>query len=76
VHVQRDSVPTYSFQEQEAQYSLLLALQQDLLTKIKDGISARDAYQAALSYVKEKSPELEKHFQKNIGFGVSFFLYR
>ncbi|KAJ7286043.1 FACT complex subunit SPT16 [Mycena rebaudengoi] len=56
--------------EQEAQYSLLLALQQELLTKIKDGISARDAYQHALSYVKEKSPELEKNFQKNIGFGT------
>ncbi|KAJ7090225.1 FACT complex subunit SPT16 [Mycena belliarum] len=56
--------------QQEAQYSLLLALQQDLLTKIKHGISARDAYHAALSYVKEKSPELEKNFQKNIGFGT------
>ncbi|KAJ7771766.1 FACT complex subunit SPT16 [Mycena metata] len=56
--------------EQEAQYSLLLALQQDLLTKIKDGISARDAYQAALNYVKEKNPELEKNFVKNIGFGT------
>jgi nucleosome binding factor SPN SPT16 subunit len=47
-----------------------LALQQDLLTKIKDGISAREAYQAALTFVKEKNPELEKNFQKNIGFGV------
>ncbi|KAJ7929292.1 FACT complex subunit SPT16 [Mycena leptocephala] len=56
--------------EQEAQYSLLLALQQDLLTKIKDGISAREAYQAALTFVKEKNPELEKNFQKNIGFGT------
>ncbi|KAJ6606562.1 FACT complex subunit SPT16 [Mycena vulgaris] len=56
--------------EQEAQYSLLLSLQQDLLTKIKHGISARDAYQAALSYIKEKSPELEKNFQKTIGFGT------
>ncbi|KAJ7168138.1 FACT complex subunit SPT16 [Mycena crocata] len=56
--------------EQEAQYSLLLALQQDLLAKIKDGISARDAYLAALAYVKEKNPELEKHFPKNIGFGT------
>ncbi|KAJ7445773.1 FACT complex subunit SPT16 [Mycena galericulata] len=56
--------------EQEAQYSLLLELQQDLLTKIKDGITARDAYQAALSYVKDKSPDLEKNFQKNIGFGT------
>ncbi|KAJ6488648.1 FACT complex subunit SPT16 [Mycena vitilis] len=56
--------------EQEAQYSLLLALQHDLLTKIRDGISARDAYQAALTFVKEKKPELEKNFQKSIGFGT------
>ncbi|KAJ7197220.1 FACT complex subunit SPT16 [Mycena pura] len=56
--------------EQEAQYNILLALQQDLLKKIKHGISARDAYEAALSFVKEKNPDLEKHFQKNIGFGT------
>ncbi|KAJ7074321.1 FACT complex subunit SPT16 [Mycena amicta] len=56
--------------EQEAQYNLLLSLQQELLGKIKDGVSAHDAYEAALSFVKEKKPELEKHFQKTIGFGT------
>ncbi|KAF7295261.1 FACT complex subunit SPT16 [Mycena indigotica] len=60
--------------EQEAQYNLLLSLQQELLSKIKHGISAQSAYEAALAFVKEKNPELEKHFQKNIGFvtGIEF----
>jgi Nucleosome binding factor SPN, SPT16 subunit len=38
---------------------------------MKDGASAREVYHHALSYVKEKKPELEKHFVKNVGFGVS-----
>ncbi|KAJ7632236.1 FACT complex subunit SPT16 [Roridomyces roridus] len=56
--------------EQEEQYTLLLQLQQHLLTQIKDGVSARDTYQAALDFVKEKKPELEKHLPKSIGFGT------
>ncbi|KAF7338622.1 FACT complex subunit SPT16 [Mycena venus] len=56
--------------EQEAQYDLLLKLQQDLLTKIKHGSSTRDAYMAAINFVKERKPELEKNFAKNIGFGT------
>jgi nucleosome binding factor SPN SPT16 subunit len=41
-----------------------------MLTKIKPGISTRDVYHAALAFVKEKKPELEKNFVKNVGFGV------
>lgn len=52
-------------------YALLLALQAELLLKMKDGAVARDVYNHALSYIREKKPELEKHFVKNIGFGVS-----
>ena len=37
---------------------------------MKEGAVARDVYQHALAYVKEKKPELEKHFVKNIGHGV------
>ena len=36
-----------------------------------DGAVAKDLYQHALSFVKEKKPELESHFSKNIGHGVS-----
>ncbi|EKM55643.1 uncharacterized protein PHACADRAFT_173804 [Phanerochaete carnosa HHB-10118-sp] len=56
--------------EQEAIYALLLSLQNDLLSFMKDGVTARDVYQHALTYVKEKKPELEKHFVKNVGHGM------
>jgi hypothetical protein len=45
-------------------------LQKEILTKIKDGVSARDVYLEALAYVKEKNPDIEKNFVKNLGFGV------
>lgn len=38
---------------------------------MKDGVPAREVYQHAISYVKDKKPELERHFVKNVGFGVS-----
>jgi nucleosome binding factor SPN SPT16 subunit len=38
---------------------------------MKDGVSAREVYLEALAYVKEKNPEIEKNFVKNIGFGVN-----
>ncbi|KAK7693287.1 hypothetical protein QCA50_002854 [Cerrena zonata] len=53
--------------EQEAIYALLLSLQTEIITKLTDGANARDVYNHALSYVREKKPELEKHFVKNIG---------
>ncbi|KAJ3517783.1 hypothetical protein NLJ89_g277 [Agrocybe chaxingu] len=59
---------------QEAQYGILLSLQAELLTFMKDGVSARDVYQHALSYVKNNNTDLEKYFVKNIGFatGIEF----
>ncbi|KAF8163125.1 FACT complex subunit SPT16 [Crassisporium funariophilum] len=56
--------------EQEAQYNLLLSLQAELLSFMKDGTSARDVYQHAVSYVKSNKPDLEKFFVKNLGFGM------
>ncbi|KAJ3824085.1 FACT complex subunit SPT16 [Lentinula raphanica] len=56
--------------EQEAQYSVLLSLQAELLKFITDGVAAREVYQHALAYVKEKHPEYEKNFVKNLGFGT------
>jgi nucleosome binding factor SPN SPT16 subunit len=66
VHV--TSIP---YQEQESVYNLLLNLQAEILQRMKDGSVARELYQHALSYVKKHKPDLEKHFVKNIGFGVS-----
>lgn len=62
-----------TIQEQEAIYHLLNNLQTELINKLKDGIVARDVYQHAISYIREKKPELEKNFVKNVGFGVSHF---
>jgi len=59
-------------QEQEAIYNFLLILQAELVKIIKDGITSREAYQHALSFVKVKKPELEKHFVKSLGFGVTY----
>ncbi|OCB84155.1 FACT complex subunit SPT16 [Sanghuangporus baumii] len=56
--------------EQEAVYSLLVSLQAELLSKMKDGVIARDVYMHAISYIREKRPELEKHFVKNAGFSM------
>jgi nucleosome binding factor SPN SPT16 subunit len=64
-------ITKYRPQDQEAIYNLLLSLQADLLTTLKDGVTTREAYQHALAFVKDKKPELEKNFVKNIGFGVS-----
>ena len=64
---------TFIVQDQEAQYKLLLSLQSELLSFMKDGVSARDVYQHAVSYVKSNMPDLEKNFVKSIGFGVIFF---
>jgi nucleosome binding factor SPN SPT16 subunit len=66
---------TWLAQEQEAYYNVLLGLQAEMLSSMTDGTSARDIYQRALDYVREKKPELEKHFPKTIGFGVGIFLF-
>ena len=38
---------------------------------MKEGATARDTYQHALAFVRDKKPELEKNFVKTIGHGVS-----
>ncbi|GJJ12499.1 hypothetical protein Clacol_006742 [Clathrus columnatus] len=56
--------------EQEANYDMLLALQTELLNFMHDSVPARDVYNHALGYVREKKPDLEKYFLKSIGFGT------
>lgn len=56
--------------QQEAQYNLLLSLQAELLLFMKEGVTARDVYLHALDFVRERRPELEKHFVKTVGFGM------
>ncbi|KAG5651278.1 hypothetical protein H0H81_009221 [Sphagnurus paluster] len=56
--------------DQERQYNLLLSLQTELLSVIKDGVSSREVYQHAISFVRGRDPDLERHFVKNVGFGM------
>jgi nucleosome binding factor SPN SPT16 subunit len=55
---------------QESNYKLLLAVHNAVLKEIRDGVAAKDVYNKAVSLIKSKKPELEKHFLKNVGFGI------
>ncbi|KAM7191452.1 transcription elongation complex subunit [Naviculisporaceae sp. PSN 640] len=55
---------------QESNYRFLLAVHKLVINAIRDGAVVKDVYAKALKYVKEKKPDLEKHFLKNVGFGV------
>jgi len=51
-------------------------LQSELVREMKDGVTAREVYHRALEYIKEKKPELEKHFVKNVGSAVRMITHR
>ncbi|KAG0173480.1 FACT complex subunit spt16 [Apophysomyces sp. BC1015] len=55
---------------QEKNYEFLVELQHRVLDSIRDGAKIRDIYQKALSYIRTKRPDLEKHFTKSMGFGM------
>ncbi|KAL1796202.1 hypothetical protein ACET3X_004742 [Alternaria dauci] len=56
--------------EQETAYKLLLAIHDLVIKSIKDGVVAKDVYNKALAHLKSKKPEWEKHFPKNVGYGI------
>ncbi|KAK0616070.1 FACT complex subunit-domain-containing protein [Bombardia bombarda] len=55
---------------QENNYKFLLAVQNLITKEIRDGVVIKDLYNKAYNFVKSKKPELEKHFLKNIGYGI------
>ncbi|KAF2654143.1 SPT16-domain-containing protein [Lophiostoma macrostomum CBS 122681] len=55
---------------QESNYKLLLSVHDLVIKSIKDGVVAKDVYSKALNLLKSKKPELEKHFPKNVGYGI------
>ncbi|KAF2704953.1 SPT16-domain-containing protein [Pleomassaria siparia CBS 279.74] len=55
---------------QESAYKLLLSIHDLVVKSIKDGVVAKDVYNKALAFLKSKKPELEKHFPKNLGYGI------
>ncbi|KAL5418571.1 hypothetical protein PMIN03_001048 [Paraphaeosphaeria minitans] len=56
--------------EQETAYKILLSVHDLIIKTIKDGVVAKDVYSKALELLKKKKPEYEKHFPKNVGYGV------
>ncbi|OIW28924.1 SPT16-domain-containing protein [Coniochaeta ligniaria NRRL 30616] len=55
---------------QESNYKFLLAVHNIILKEIRDGVVVKDVYSKAYNLVKSKKPELEKHFLKNVGYGI------
>lgn len=56
--------------EQENAYKLLLAIHDLVIKSLRDGVVAKDVYNKALAMLKSKKPEWEKHFPKNLGYGI------
>lgn len=55
---------------QESNYKLLSMVHNTIIKEIRDGMTAKDVYAKALGVIKSKKPEMEKHFLKNVGWGV------
>ncbi|KAG8217204.1 FACT complex subunit SPT16 [Butyriboletus roseoflavus] len=56
--------------EQEEIYNLLVSLQSEVVREMKDGKTLRDVYHFTVEYIREKKPDLEKNFVKNLGSGI------
>jgi nucleosome binding factor SPN SPT16 subunit len=59
---------------QIANYKILLAAHDTVMKEVKDGAIIKDVYNKALSFVKSKKPDLEKHFGKTVGFATGIEL--
>ena len=55
---------------QESNYKLLLAVHDAVIKEAKDGVAAKDLYNKAISIIRTKKADLEKHFVKNVGAGI------
>ncbi|KAG5918249.1 FACT complex subunit spt16 [Claviceps capensis] len=55
---------------QESNYKLLHMIHNNILKEIQDGMTAKEVYLKALNLIKVKKPEMEKHFLKNVGWGI------
>ncbi|CAJ2502394.1 Uu.00g097880.m01.CDS01 [Anthostomella pinea] len=55
---------------QESAYKTLHTAHNIVLKEMRDGAVAKDIYHKALSHIKSKKPDLEKHFVKNVGSAI------
>ncbi len=56
--------------EQEKNYLFLVELQKKVFSFLEDGAIAKDIYNKTIEYIKQKRPELESHFLKNVGWAI------
>lgn len=59
---------------QVANYKVLLAAHEAVLSEIKEGALVKDMYNKALGVIRSKKPELEKNFSKTVGAGIGIEL--
>jgi nucleosome binding factor SPN SPT16 subunit len=50
-------------------------IHRDVVGRMKEGAIARDVWNHALAIVKQKKPELEGNFVKNLGHAVRLFMF-
>ncbi|KAG0242359.1 FACT complex subunit spt16 [Actinomortierella wolfii] len=55
---------------QEKNYNFLLDVQRKVFDAMKEGVLIKDVYNRALDFIRNRRPELEKKFVKNLGFGT------
>lgn len=55
---------------QESNYKLLFMIHNTIIKDIRDGMTAKEVYGKAISIIKSKKPDMEKHFLKNVGWGI------
>ncbi|KAG5926258.1 global regulator of transcription [Claviceps africana] len=55
---------------QESNYKLLHMIHNNIIKEIRDGMSAKEVYNKALNLIKVKKPDMEKHFLRNVGWGI------
>ncbi|KAL3953135.1 hypothetical protein ACCO45_013078 [Purpureocillium lilacinum] len=55
---------------QESNYKLLYMIHNTIIKEIRDGMAAKDVYAKALSIIRSKKPDMEKHLLKNVGWGI------
>lgn len=55
---------------QESMYKLLLQVHEAVIKELRDGVTAKDVYNKAISVIKAKKPELIEKFVKSVGAGI------
>ena len=58
----------------QSTYNLLVTAEEEILTRLQDGMKLSDVYKSAVNCVKKENPELVDKLTKNFGFamGIEF----